>query len=139
MENKHKHLEFIQSAIDRMASNLFLLKGWAITLITALFALAAKDTDWLYAWIAPLPALVFWALDGYFLSMERRFRDLYDHVRQLPEEQVDFSMDASRFKDKRGNTTLGAMTSATLLWYYVPMLLLTLAVCFAVHGRPPSP
>jgi len=27
VENKHKHLEFIQAAVNRMASNLFLLKG----------------------------------------------------------------------------------------------------------------
>lgn len=44
MENKQKHLEFIQMAINRMASNLFLLKGWTVALIAALFALAAKDT-----------------------------------------------------------------------------------------------
>jgi hypothetical protein len=38
MENKIKHLEFIQSTVGRMASNLFLLKGWTITLIAAVFA-----------------------------------------------------------------------------------------------------
>ena len=42
MENKQKHLEFIQSAVGRMASNLFLLNGWMITLIAALFAFAAN-------------------------------------------------------------------------------------------------
>jgi hypothetical protein len=44
MENKLKHLEFIQQAINRMASNLFLLKGWTVTLIAAMFALAAKES-----------------------------------------------------------------------------------------------
>jgi len=39
MEKKLKHLEFIQQAINRMASNLFLLKGWTVTLIAAMFAL----------------------------------------------------------------------------------------------------
>ena len=43
--NKHKHLEFVQAAVNRMAGNLFLLKGWSITLIAALFALAAKDAN----------------------------------------------------------------------------------------------
>src|SRR6266853_1626382 len=95
MSNKQKHLEFIQSAVGRMASNLFLLKGWTITLIAALFALAAKDSDKTYFFIAYLPALMFWALDGYFLSQERRFRALYDHVRKLDESEIDFSMDTS--------------------------------------------
>ena len=66
MENKRKHLEFIQAAVNRMASNLFLLKGWTIALIAALFALAAKDTNRLYFLIAYFPALMFWMLDGYF-------------------------------------------------------------------------
>ena len=43
MENKQKHLEFIQTTINRIAGNCFLLKGWAITLVAALFALSAKD------------------------------------------------------------------------------------------------
>jgi len=38
---------------------------------------------------------VFWGLDGYFLRQERLFRKLYDHVRKLPEEEIDFSMDLS--------------------------------------------
>lgn len=28
MENKIKHLEFIQGVINRMANNSFMLKGW---------------------------------------------------------------------------------------------------------------
>ena len=61
-----------------MASNLFLLKGWTITLIAALFALAARILIKFTSFIAYLPALMFWALDGYFLSQERRFQALYD-------------------------------------------------------------
>jgi hypothetical protein len=45
MENKRKHLEMIQGVINRMARNLFFLKGWTTTLIAALFALAAKDAN----------------------------------------------------------------------------------------------
>jgi len=45
MGNKIKHLEFIQTIINRMAANSFLIKGWAITLVAALFALSSKDTN----------------------------------------------------------------------------------------------
>lgn len=96
--NKHKHLEFIQASINRMSGNLFLLKGWSITLIAALFALAAKDTNKSYILIAFFPLLIFWTLDGYFLSHERRFRALYEHVRKLKEEDIDFSMDTGPFR-----------------------------------------
>jgi hypothetical protein len=81
-----------------MASNLFLLKGWTVTLIAALFALSAKDANADYFLIAYVPPFMFWVLDGYFLSQERRFRALYDHVRALNETQIDFSMDTRPFK-----------------------------------------
>ena len=118
MENKQKHLEFIQAAVNRMASNLFLLKGWTVTLIAALFALAAKDTKPIYFLIAYIPPFMFWVLDGYFLSQERKFRSLYDHVRNLEESAINFSMDTEPFKSVSRNTWLGAMFSKTLLIYY---------------------
>lgn len=118
MENKQKHLEFIQAAVNRMASNLFLLKGWTVTLIAALFALAAKDSKPVYFLIAYIPPFMFWVLDGYFLSQERKFRSLYDHVRKLDEPAIDFSMDTAPFKSVSRNTWPGAMFSKTLLIYY---------------------
>jgi hypothetical protein len=132
VENKQKHLEFIQSAVGRMASNLFLLKGWTITLIAALFALAAKDSNRVYFLIAYLPALMFWALDGYFLSQERRFRALYDQVRKLKESDIDFSMDTSTFRNEVRNTWLGAMFSRTLLIYYGALVLTMVVVMFLI-------
>jgi len=118
MGNKHKHLEFLQGTINRMAGNLFLLKGWTITLIAGLFTLSAKDSNDAYLLIAYFPTLVFWVLDGYFLAQERRFRDLYDHVRQLPEEAIDFSMDTRPFAKHWRNTWGGAVLSRTLVAYY---------------------
>ena len=118
MDNKQKHLEFIQAAIARMGANLFLLKGWTVTLIAALFALSSKEANNLYFFFAYVPTALFWCLDGYFLSQERRFRALYDSVRLKPEEEVDYSMDVSRFADDPMNTWRAAMLSRTLLLYY---------------------
>ena len=133
MENKRKHLEFLQGAINRMAGNLFLLKGWTITLIAALFALSAKDSNKAYVLVAYFPALVFWVLDGYFLSQERRFRSLYDHVRKFDEGQIDFSMDTRPFKDEYRNTWPGAMLSPTLLTYYGALVLIMLGLMFLIR------
>ena len=73
MESKLKHLEFIQSVIDRLSRNSFLLKGWSVTLISALFALAAKDSNKQYILLAYFPIITFWILNGYYLSQERRY------------------------------------------------------------------
>ena len=67
MENKLKHLEMVQSVINRMANNSFMLKGWAVTLVAGIFVLAGKDTDKLYFLVAYIPVIVFWGLDSYYL------------------------------------------------------------------------
>jgi hypothetical protein len=119
MEKKLKHLEFIQQTINRMASNLFLLKGWTVTLIAAMFALAAKESKDFYFVLAYFPTLMFWLLDGYFLSQERRFRSLYEHVTRLDESAIDFSMDTHPFKASPArNKWSHALFSPTLLIYY---------------------
>lgn len=133
MEKKLKHLEFIQQAINRMASNLFLLKGWTVTLIAALFALAATKDDNVYFVLAYFPAVMFWLLDGYFLSQERRFRSLYDHVAKLAETDIDFSMNTQPFKDTPArNKWSHSLFSPTLLIYYVILLAAVTVVWFAI-------
>lgn len=126
--NKHKHMEFIQTSINRMSGNLFLLKGWSITLIAALFALAAKDTNKAYILIAYFPLFIFWTLDGYFLSQERRFRALYEHVRKLKEEEIDFSMDTCAFCSDARTSWMSAMRSRTLVIYYAGLAIVMAAL-----------
>ena len=83
MENKIKHLEFIQSTITRMNQNSFQIKGWMITLVSALLALYASSEKVVYILIAIVPAIVFWFLDAYYLQQERRFRGVYNDVAGL--------------------------------------------------------
>ena len=45
MDSKLKHLEFIQGVINRLSTNSFLLKGWSVVLVSALFALSANDAN----------------------------------------------------------------------------------------------
>ena len=131
--DKHKHLEFVQAAVNRMAGNLFLLKGWSITLIAALFALAAKDSNQFYILIAYFPLFIFWSLDGYFLSQERKFRALYDYVRMLDETKIDFSMDTRPFANETRNTWLGAVVSRTLVIYYAGLAVVMLFLMYLVR------
>ena len=95
MEKKLKHLEMLQAIIRRMAVNSFLLKGWNVVLVSAIFALASGESKSQLVYLAYLPATVFWFLDGYFLHQERLFRKLYDKVRLMGEDDIDFSMNTS--------------------------------------------
>lgn len=44
-QNKIKHLEMIEAVIERMAKNSFQLKGWAMTLVAAVGALASGTSS----------------------------------------------------------------------------------------------
>jgi hypothetical protein len=79
--DKSKHLEFIQNVITRMATNSFLLKGWSVTLVAALFALAAQNTNLNFVILGFFPVITFWILDAYYLRQERLFRQLFDAIR----------------------------------------------------------
>jgi hypothetical protein len=106
-----------------------LLKGWTVTLIAALFALAANDTNKGYIVVAYFPLFIFWFLDGYFLSMERRFRSLYEHVRQLKEEDIDFLMSTEPYKSDLRNQWISTLFSRTLFPYYATLALLLISSC----------
>ncbi|MBI2193348.1 MAG: hypothetical protein HYU36_15345 [Planctomycetes bacterium] len=116
-ENKLKHLEFAQGVINRMAGNSFLLKGWSVTLVAAIFALATKDGNPGLVPVAYLPAVVFWFLDAYFLRQEKLYRKLYDAVRVKKAEEIDFSLDASVFA-KGVAPWWRVMLSKTLGWFH---------------------
>jgi hypothetical protein len=124
---KTKHLEFIQNVITRMNTNSFLIRGWMITLVSALFALAAKDADSRYVIVTYIAIPVFWVLDAFYLSQERQYRDLYDYVRGF--ETTDFSMHASRF-NKSSHSWLGTIFSSTIIVLYVFVIIITILVMF---------
>ncbi len=127
MEQKTKHMEFIQGVINRLSQNSFLLKGWSVVLISALFALSAGDSNPAFIVLAYIPAFIFWGLDGYFLREERKFRALYDHVRILNEDEINFSMDTSVVKDQ-----VKGWSSATLSKTLVPFHGVLIGAIFVV-------
>ena len=100
MSNKLAHLEMIQGVVNRLSHNSFLLKGWSIVLVSAMFALAAKDSKLLFVYLAYFPTISFWCLDGYFLYQERLFRKLFDRVREMQENEINFSMNTEVVKDQ---------------------------------------
>lgn len=132
MENKRKHLEFIQLVITRMNVNSFLLKGWSVTLVAALFAFAAKDSDISYVVITYLSTPIFWLLDAYYLSLERQYRGLYNIVKDKEEKDIDFDMNAQRF-DIGKNSWLSSIFSVTLLSFYGGLTAITLIIMYVIN------
>ena len=129
MDQKLKHLEFIQGVVNRLSTNSFLLKGWSVVLVSALFALSAGSSKAGYVFLAYVPALVFWALDGYFLAVEREYRKLYDTVRTREPGNIDFSMSTHDFSEGLGGWA-SAFLSKTLVAFHCSLLGAILIVTF---------
>jgi hypothetical protein len=130
MEAKIKHLEFIQASVNRMAGNSFLLKGWAVTLTGGLLALTFKEVDRRYLGVSALVLVLFWALDGYYLSRERRFIYLYDLVRIKAEKEIDFSMHTHALD--KGCRWANCTFSSTLLLFYGGLGIVHLLITYFV-------
>jgi hypothetical protein len=124
-EDKRKHLEFIQGIISRMGGNLFYLRGWSITLIGGLLALLSQQnkTDKFPLFMLTGIIVVFWFYDGYFLTLERCYRSLYNKVRQQSIKDVDYSMDIREFSADKKNTLIYCMFSKTLAPFYLLFLI----------------
>jgi len=128
-DNKLKHLEFIQAVITRMNSNSFLIKGWSVTIVAALFVLGSEKFDEKFLLIALFSTVMFWILDGFFLSQERKFRALYDHIRTLEEEEIDFSMNTGQADPQhQSNDWFHSTLSKTLFLFYGFMIVMLLVI-----------
>jgi hypothetical protein len=88
------HLTILQSVVQRMAANSASAKVSCITLVSAILVIVADKSKPQYAWLALLPTSLFLALDAYYLSLERAFRDSYNtfvtklHERTLTQEDM---------------------------------------------------
>jgi hypothetical protein len=78
-DHQLKRLDHLQTIIQRLAGNSFLIKGWANTLVSAILGFSFKDSrSSAIAYLALLPTLLFWALDAYYLALEEGVRILYN-------------------------------------------------------------
>ena len=127
-DKKLKHLELIQGVITRMGGNLFTLRGWMITLVVALSAAFLELGRNELQMILVMVIVIFWVHDAYFLSLERGYRCLYNKVRKLKEEEIDFSMDISEFKNLRVTSIWYCMLSSTLAYFYLSIVILIILI-----------
>lgn len=118
-----KHIELVQNIITRMNTNSFLLKGWQVMIVSALFVLAGKDSNMNFAYIAYLPSISFWILDAFYLRQERLYRYLYNAIIEPKSSILPFSMNASIYSDKVDGI-LKTCISTTLLLYHGPIFLI---------------
>ena len=121
-DNKIKHLEMIEGVIERMAKNCFQLKGWAVTLVTLVGALGAKESDKRFMLLDCVPIIGFWILDAFYLKLERKYRVLYRNVCETAPEKIDFNMNTRLIKytsdEYRRNCYINCLISPSVSLFY---------------------
>jgi hypothetical protein len=78
-----------------MNTNSFQIKGWTVTIAAALLAIYASTKNNHFILVGIFPTIIFWFLDTYYLTQERRFRGLYNDVAGIsnePKELKPFEM-----------------------------------------------
>ncbi|MDG5490591.1 hypothetical protein [Psychroserpens sp. SPM9] len=131
----HKELDLIQSVIGRMANNSFLIKGWTMTLMSALIAFG-KDSilsniNGIYYLLIMIGVLIpFWWLDSYYLRQERVFRKLYEVVIADPKakDRTRFNLDPESTEGFIEEKLFSVMFSGSIRWFYIPFALVLILV-----------
>lgn len=129
-DNNVKHLEFIQSNIARMNQCSFQMKGWMVTIVSALLALYASSVDSItgegtnmYIFVAIAPTVIFWVLDSYYLQQERKFRGVYNDLTDLEGRKGIklFQMPLNKYNGCE-YCIFNVMLSITEVLLYVPVI-----------------
>lgn len=133
-----KHLDYVQSAISRMADTSFRIKGLAITIVSAFVGIYVKTGDDYFLWALIFPLVLFWFLDSYYLQQERKLRAIYDiligkeHHFGFKIRKLDIPLD--KIKGCRYNL-FSVMVSKTERCFYFGMIMLILIYCWIIYCK----
>lgn len=128
-----KHLEFIQGVITRLNTNSFQVKGWAVTIIVGVLALFASTKKIDFILIGVFPTLLFWIMDAYCLSQERKFRGLYNDVAEISDTHLKvkpFNMNTRNYKG--GIYSLWNVFWTKTIWIIYLLLIISLITCYLI-------
>jgi len=135
MDDKQKHLEFIQNIITRLNTNSFQIKGLAITIVAALLAVYAATLKLDFILISILPTIIFWFLDAYYLQQERKFRGLYNDVAGVSKEPKEiklFEMRPDLYIGGKYNYFC-VLFSKTIWTIYIPIMVILIATYYYLN------
>ena len=127
----HKELDLIQGCISRMAHNSFIVKGWAILLVSGVFAFWGKEVlSWWYCFIICGTLFALWLLNAYFLAKEKEYRYWYSWIikeRRTGNDTLLYELNTSKYPTVKC-CVAGTMFSTILPGFYLVLVVTTLGV-----------
>ena len=128
------HLGMIQGAITRMSGFSASAKTFTITILAGLAAISLQADAAQLGVIAMTATIVLASTDAYYMTMELRFRALYDEV---VARDLDHAADLAITPLKQSGDVKRAINSTPSKLFYIPVLFAcTLLICYGlVHDR----
>lgn len=126
----HKHMDYVQAIITRLANNSVLLKGWALTLSSAVLGFAITQRHAGLALAALVPVTAFWLLDTYYLRQERAFRDMYTDV--AAKRVRDFKIEPKLYAEKQAWRKIAFSVSLAVYYGAIAGLTVVVAIILAI-------
>ena len=139
IEEIHKEIDLIQACITRMAQNSFMIKGWFVSIYAVILALLPEKVNIFLLCIALVAVnMIFWYLDGFFLSTEKIYRKIYDWVleaRTKNNRELMYQLNPGEFSGKieEVESVWKVMWSKTLRWFYLIPLVIVISVFVFEH------
>ena len=122
------YLQLIQEPINRMSTLSAILKGFCATMVATIIGVDFKTIEPIILILSILLVILFAVLDIYYLSLERRFRFLYNQVR-IGEHECNFDLDIIHANDAEGMqkakaTVCECIKSMSFLLFYPIMIVI---------------
>lgn len=130
-----KEIDLIQSCINRMAQNSFVVKGWTISLVAVVLALMPETISYkIVSSLGIIATFCFWYLDAFFLKTERLYRWKYEWVitNRMQSDEYLFNLNPKNSNmwpsdKKKEPTILRIMFTKTLVPIYLTLVILSMA------------
>lgn len=120
-EGKIEYLQMIQEPISRMSTASSIFKGFSATIVSAISALTYCNLNTIVLVLSFIPVLLFAFLDIYYLKLEKKYRYLFNQVRD-DEHPVDYSM-ALTTDNKAARSRICDCIKSPSIWLFYPALL----------------
>lgn len=124
-EEQIVYLQMIQGAIDRMSGTSAIFKGFCATIITGVSAVSFTDINKWILLLAISPVVCFLIMDIYYLQLEKRFRMLYDQVRN-GQHSINFELTPPKIKGIK--SIFYCLKSLSIILFYVPAIIIAIVV-----------
>ena len=123
-DNLVEELNLIQTQIQRMAGNSFIVKGWYTTFMSAFIVYIFTKNDFSLIFLGVILTLGCFISDCYFLYLENRYREKYSWViNNIDNDNFLFNLDP--YEEEMLNKPVLwkdiLLSKSILVFYFLPL------------------